>query len=581
MVIALSIGILTIPVNIAPSLSPIQTIGIFTSLPQFVALFIGWLVALWFLVFKYSPKLWESIALVCVFVLVFVGFWIVKTPYGVGADGFYNLAQVVNPNLGGNPFITQPGIYLSTDFAIIAAQLHNLPVDIFVVAQTVRIGTLIALAGVTFWLMHNILKDSRLAMIAVIMIAVVVGTLSPGGGLVRTTFRPDLLSGVLWVTAMALVFKDDNPLPKWRDRVVVIALIIATAMTYSAHALVLAFSFLGIYLVDRITKRPSLSWWVVAIAVIVAMPFAISKSQSLLGHSLDVALPRVTQSVTGEGIAPSTSLVEVAPVIGHEVREAQTDGGGVEASFVGSIKAAINTPLPWWAILSKYLRWVFFGLGTLLAIIGLARLRKKASSREIAAVIGLLVMSIVMALVSYQGFEYQRYLIYAPIFLAPIIVKWLMPNLRVWLVVALAVLALPSFLSLDAAPIGNEKVYTQEIQAGEFLQERYGDGENLKIFTNEPLGFPPANYYTPKAAQFGTQAIYWTPSKEALSKNLDALVQVYNECEGHCIFVYSIKVTYAYGQTLKISPDDEIWQDLQGELGTPIYSNGMVEVYER
>ena len=93
----LTVTLLLYPVNFTNEYTRIQAPYIFNNLALFCILFIIWLVIMFSLIFFKPEKdnpLGENILLAAIFGLVFMGFWVVITPYGSYADGIYNMGHV-------------------------------------------------------------------------------------------------------------------------------------------------------------------------------------------------------------------------------------------------------------------------------------------------------------------------------------------------------------------------------------------------------------------------------------------------------------------------------------------------------
>ena len=97
LLISLTALLLLFPVRLTNEYHPIQAPYLFENLPLFGALFYLWMLLLLLLLFSKRDEdrlTWENLALASVFGLVFLGFWVIITPYGSYADGIYNMGHV-------------------------------------------------------------------------------------------------------------------------------------------------------------------------------------------------------------------------------------------------------------------------------------------------------------------------------------------------------------------------------------------------------------------------------------------------------------------------------------------------------
>ena len=95
LLLLLTMAILLFPVHLEYEFHSVQSPYIFDNkLPLFSALYSIWMLLLLVLIFSKREARWEKLALVCIFAIVFLGFWAIITPYFRHHDEWYNAAHV-------------------------------------------------------------------------------------------------------------------------------------------------------------------------------------------------------------------------------------------------------------------------------------------------------------------------------------------------------------------------------------------------------------------------------------------------------------------------------------------------------
>ena len=89
----ISLIVLFFPVRLELFYAPVTSALIFQNFTLFAALYCFWFVLFFVLFFK-RKNVVDQVILLCVFSIVFVGFWIIITPWGGYADSNYQLGLV-------------------------------------------------------------------------------------------------------------------------------------------------------------------------------------------------------------------------------------------------------------------------------------------------------------------------------------------------------------------------------------------------------------------------------------------------------------------------------------------------------
>ena len=255
LLVLLTAIILFFPVHLAEyEYHAIQSPYIFgDSLPLFAALYVSWIALLLLLLFSgREDSIWERAALVCIFGVVFLGFWGIISPNRWN-DGLNNI-RIVNyiteggvleyhHNIG---YLSFPGLHVLGSSLCQITGLEDF--DAVAVLTTVNAALLSALLYLLFL---RTLKRSTVAAFAAIM--VLQGSIMISA---CTYFYPGYFALTLLVAFLLLINKQEQALSLWgcHGLVVVILLIGVTVMHFST-SLCFFFILLGIYLVQKVMKR--------------------------------------------------------------------------------------------------------------------------------------------------------------------------------------------------------------------------------------------------------------------------------------------------------------------------------------
>jgi hypothetical protein len=95
-------------VHLEPVFYTIQGVHIFQSLTTFCIIFIIWFILLLFLILKGNQT--EQVFALCAFGLIFLGFWVLKTPYGGTSDSIFNFGHVAYIEKTGHIIFNHPNL---------------------------------------------------------------------------------------------------------------------------------------------------------------------------------------------------------------------------------------------------------------------------------------------------------------------------------------------------------------------------------------------------------------------------------------------------------------------------------------
>jgi hypothetical protein len=231
----------------------------------------------------------------------------------------------------------------------------------------------------------------------------------------------------------------------------------------------------------------------------------------------------------------------------------------------------------------------------LVTLVGLSRLTsiKKLSTvekMEIGGLLGVILMTVLGIFGTERGSQFARYLMYAPIFCAPILLRFLsrLGNwsriVPVFSAAVIFILALPSFLS-STNTIATDAIYPDEIAVGQFLEKHsINQGKDFIFFRTIGNSGAWAQYYVPNASlkRPSTTSHY---DENAYWKDINELVSNFQETthdsDKQKVFLIDQKSFAVLQHLFNIPPDDLEWAKLRERLSTTnmVYNNGNAAMY--
>lgn len=441
------------------------TINVFDNWPLFAALYYLWIASLAVLVFSlgaHRRNYWEGWALAAIFVLVFRGIWDIPFPER-WSDGLLNAttAKFIGAYgelpLGRNlVYLDFPGLHLLTTslWQMTGLELLDSVALVMVVLDL--------LAASLFYLVSlRLLGDVRLATFAALLMM--------QGNMVfaKFFFYPGYL-GLLFVALLSLLLLRGGEaiIEGGQRRFIAILLLGAATITHFISSLMFLFLIIGIYLARQLARgtRPALLWSTPLLFVALPLTWEVYWALHTFGN-----LARFFPD-----LADNFSLDQFL-----------TYAFGVGGANLGP-------QVPLWASLTRLL-WMalLLGIGSIVGLAGLLGQNKLPSEQAKAtgALLGVALLSVIATLVSSGGFEYYRFLMYAPLFTAPLLLAFISGQkalVRGGSFLALGLLfvgmSVPTFFA-HAGTVAAEIFYPPEYASGRFLHRLYGQGEGLQMFT--------------------------------------------------------------------------------------------------
>jgi len=563
---AMTAALLAYPRQMALEYSPIQSLDAVEPLPLFGALYYAWmavLVSLFLLAEPGRAGRWQGLALVGMFVLVYKGFWDIPFAADRSVDSVLNAATVgyirsVGEIPFGHPTITYtdfPGLHVLT--ATLAAATGLATSDAITVILLLMD---LLLAGLLYLICLRLLEDPRWAGLAAL--------LAMQGGIMfaRLPFYPGTLGLVFASLFLLLALKQGEAVfarPSYA--LLATALLAATTVTHFVASTLLFFLLLGMWLVTYAQRGRRESF----------------PSSTILLYAVVPAAWLIYTTVQTFG-----SLVHVSAEISGNL---QRENFLRDVFMIGGSNFGAQVPL-WATILKLFWLVLLFGAGTVTALFGLRRLRSLPSveAKALGALLGILLLSVTVTLVSPGGEQFLRYPMYAPLVVAPLLllaISRLPEGLRKVglgaVVVSLVALAVPTFLA-HYPTVRIDMFYTYEAAPAQMLS-RYGDGTDLSL-TAPAGGRAPYVAYLPNAQYAGT------PLRTDLKDEDEVWAYLYDQVDNFvsgarnrvAVYVLSARPRVYFRHNFGFPPSDPHWDAIRSRLEgeAAIYDNGFVTLYE-
>jgi len=576
LLLVLTLTILTFPTHLTLQSGPIQSIAAIPNLDLFAVVYCFWLLVLAFLLFSGKrSSLWEKLGLIIIFGLVFIGYWLFTGSNTVlRYDGLGNAAYVRyldlqpdgkiplnHPNLVYYGF---PGMHLFT-FALVKVTglslLHSVTV-ILIFSLVLQVGLIYTLILRT---LNNPLAAALGSMVGIqgnIMMA-------------RYSFYSNIWVLILIVLFFILVNRQgDSSRRTWQETTLILLLLVSATITHVVGMSIFFFVLVGIYVTRIISARTLKSGLAIVsvptlfIFIIVPLTWLIYQSMRWFSGSIS-GIVAVVQNFKASG--QLTYFLHLS------------------SSYIGSD--------PLWAVLVRYFWLVMvYLLGTILGLRNLLKRKNLSLTQQIetGGLIGIVLLSTLITLVSPGGAEFYRFVLYGAFFTIPIVFRFLLSlnsdKKRMCITIAIAllfILSFPTFL-VHNNTVSLSNVYDIELQSVNFLRQLSGNqGDGLTIY-NDPdeiglmlFGVPDATYVTtPQASNLNGEEEYWQAVEKAI---VDFEKPNLTNDSSTSLFYMSQRRISSTAHLLGISPQDPRWQQLDNRLveNNQIYANNYVHIYER
>ena len=567
--------IFLLPAHLNYAYQAVESLYIFDSLPLFVFVYCSWMLILLLLALTLEGKnknKWEGLALALIFSLVYLCFWTFIAPVktGDGLDFTTSVKYISNQGqlFANIPYGEFPGLLLLT-----SALQQVTGISVFAATGTFVIFNALFLAIAFYLLMLMVLGNVRFALFGVLLF------IQGNWMLSRINyFYPGYLGLTLLIIFLILLNRREGSIfNTFQDALVAIIILFAATITHFISSVMMPFILLGIVIVQVANYRRKMSnklpyvsndvrikWFMLFLFLVIPIIWVIYYASTVFGYLVGY-IPTFLQALTQDHL------------FSYALTTSQANLGGT---------------IPLWANVTRWL-WLFFtyafgfviGLGRLLRV----RRLKSVDRKIVGGFIGITLFCTISFVISPGGEQGQRFLMYLPLCLVPIIFVFFInldKGMRKYAIVIVAILlffsSLPSFLAYNNT-VSTDAFYPQDFSTGEFVKSYYGDVKDVTVFSGG-LDTTTATYYEVPDAQYyyGVSNLIELKDANAVWEAFDQFLATYQNSQGQRIFIFSIRTKTPYQHTFGIEPTDPKWQTIEETLqqGDEVYNNGSAQIYQ-
>jgi hypothetical protein len=557
LLVSLTLLILFFPVHLKYEYHPIQSPYIFgNNFPLFGILYFVWMALLLLLLFSRREEgKWEKLALVCLFAVVFLGFWGIIAPNRFN-DGLNNIRMVnyITSTGGLEPhpnifYFSFPGLMILGSSLSQIASLKDF--DAVTVLTTLNAALFSALLYLLFL---RTLKNSLVAAFAAILL--LQGSIMISG---NTYFYPGYFASSLLVAFLLLSSRQEQGLSmRAQDNFLAIILLVAATVMHFSTSLCFFFILLGMYLVQKVTKREMVRLPAILIYLIILLAWQMYWTFSTFG-----------------------SLVGLIPGILERISQ------GDILSFIFTIGSAnLGPALPLWANMTRYFWLLLFVMGCILWVKNIVTIRRLdwVEGRETAGLLGIALLSGVSTLASTGGYEAARFIMYAPLFTVPILLRFFIKRRHVFvaLVILLWGLSLPTFLAHNGQ-IATYAFYPSDFAPGKFIESAYEKANEPALYQSYGDAMTPILYHALDAhVPYLLPSFFDVNSANGTFQALNKVITDFDKSgDEPRLLIFSERIKGGYEHILGIKPADPRWQEFENRLQSEsrIYDDGHVQLY--
>ncbi len=574
LLIVLTVLLLLYPVDLSLEYHSVGSAHIFQNLPLFATVFFLWTTLILFLLFttKHTDDHtnWEIFILICIFAVVFIGFWTFASPLGRG-DMESNLAHINSIAEEGNIFsLTHwnltgfdfPGIYFivlwiaeSTGLSILHAA------NLLLVFEGALLGVLLyILFGMR---LRNPTFGGFAAMLAIMGNQIILGMYSFHATLALPMFI------AFWI----IFSRSDNFVLQPRANLLWVILLAATTITHFVTSALFLFALLGKYLVQRLNRNVSTA----VLAIIICLVILLSWEAYYAIRTFDL-------------ISNMTS----------KIFEDLTSGEAFSALSMTQ-SANIGGDVPLWAIATRLFWWIFlYGLPVVLAVRWLIKRDNQLyiGAIEIGGLIGVIFLSITATFSAFHGHQFHRFFLYGSFFTSPILIAFILNKcirFKAFLLPSLlflSVISFPSFL-IGGSNITVSAFHPYEDSAGQFLSKiSNNSGNDLALYSPSLESGPKTAYYYVHNGAFANPPLFTEMKNEdGMWREINEVVDDYdtisiayaeNYYDRRPYYIDLIGLRLTYTHFFDVDTDALGWQNIELRLtktNSKIYDSNYAQLY--
>jgi len=561
LLILLTAILLLWPVHYQYKYEAVQALSIFDNLFAFGGLYILWMSILFLLANQIG--LWRNALLVCLFSLVYNGFWLINCPYIAGASFDPGGVAYVNYILDRGRIasgVPQWGYFEFPITPIFGAALSQIAgLDIFTASKVFLVFGSLTLALSVYIFYFKSLGNSEMSFLGVI-----IAMLGSVFMISLAFFRPGTM-GFLLIFAPFLVLiglHKDKIGRTLAEAILIILIFLTVVCTHFISSVAFFFILLGIYLYQRLNKREIISLNMIVLASVLSFSWWIYQSLYTTGFIVTSFAAFLAEPM---GISLTFALRHGEALLGGQVP--------VWASGVRTFWLILLYVLPSVIVIKAYASRLLF------------KKREAVLGKEMGALLGIGILLIIMTIAD-QGANRSvgQFFLFSTFFMPLILLTFLSQgkffnrnSKKVLLCSAIFIILLsfPTFLAHHPS-VNTQIVYNREHALFLFLKANYGKDKEMNIFTDLNTSMP-RQYYLPDANHYLLPyAPDYVQTKAEFLQKLPQYMEWFSNTKGDSYFIYSPRISHFSYMQLGVPKDHPIWgevlQDLEGK--NKIYDNG-------
>jgi hypothetical protein len=565
------VTILLFPTHLHYEYRPVESLYIFQNLPLFAALYSVWMATLLLLIFSMDDKKGhlEGMILAAVFGLVFWGFWAIIAPNRTG-DGislatsvnYVSTKQTISGHIAYSDF---PGLYT---LGSLLQQITGM--ETAVTTTALSLVEYLILSSLLYAIFVRSLRSSLAATVATVLLVQGCWIWSRA-----TFFYPGFLGFIFLAAFLVLTYRKEGPIfGTNQDRVMAFILLAAATVTHFVSSVIMFFILLGVYSVQAASSKlfeppeyrrnlEMINWPILGLFIIVPLVWELYWAVSTFG-----------------------GLTQYIPKLINEFSE------GTLFRYVTTLGGMnLGGQAPLWASLVRWF-WLglIYGVSSLLAVATLIKIRRLniREKRELGTLIGIAIFGITSFFASPGGVEGQRLLMYLPVVLIPIMLRYVFDLRASFKMIAVGilvclffVLSLPSFLAHNNT-ISTDAFYPQEFSAGKYVLRIYGDTDILSLFSGGQDTDKAIRYFVISSTWHGESPLVGRENVATVWQELDKVITEFeNSQSARSVYIFSERTKTPYQHFFGIESDDPEWVEVEQRLekNNMVYTNAFVQLY--
>jgi hypothetical protein len=544
---------------------PVQSLLLYEPFRTFAVLYVAWitlLVALLTTARSGNKQHWEQLALLLVFAVGFLYYWITKTPWGRLWDEPYQLAiaqQVYDLGTVSGMAESLPYVRWPASHNLGAMLMHVAEIGLLEMRNFLALANILLTTGLLYLFLVYCVGGSKLASLGVIM------AIQSNPIIIKMSFFFPQTFGITFLLLLMVLIPRCWPEGANKTWLALTILVFAVlTATHAITALAFALILVGVYVVGRLWQ---------------------------ISDGLHTGFAGLLAAIWGAWLLYSGFDVFRAGVIG--LSHLLSGDVTLLDYMLRTAKLKVLVADYWWAVLTRgvwlSLTWV---VGPALWLYLL--LRSRPGHRQellfVGGMLGVFLTTFVVAAVSPGGHQAFRYQLYGPIFAVPLLLTaacHISPRPRMFLVagawLGVASLSLPSLLVFNNSVLF-DATYRQEWSAAHFVSSNVIPVQSSSIVIPSTVLEGPYYLYSPRARPLTPLTLEKLEDSSEFFAALDRHVVAERSGITGSIsrtVVWSRKLPLLGKSAFGIDESDYRWLRLHSLFSNSdvVYQNGLMELF--